>query len=116
MNNEDITPIILPLTYSSTRDHTPLINDYLLKLMDKRGCVIYGPTLFTLKYGVLPCTAKERSYAPVGDNIDAYNFNMTGQFFDCERGEQWCSERKQRGMYHAMRFLIYFQAVFHDIN
>ncbi len=106
MNNEDVNPIVLSSNYSGACEHTPATNADLLKLTSQTGEMIYGPTLFALKYRVLPCTVKRSVQNASGAYDDAYIFNMMGQFLASGRGRQWCPTRKQGGMYHATR-LVY---------
>lgn len=56
MNNEAIIPVILSSNYSGAWTHVPPTNEDLLMLTDQRRDVIYGPTLFALKYRAVPCT------------------------------------------------------------
>ena len=68
--------------------------------------MIYGPTLFALKYRVLPCTLSQNLQGTMGDYGDIYAYNLTGQFSAYGRGRQFCARRKHGGMYHATRFII----------
>jgi hypothetical protein len=107
MNNEDLNPIILSSNYSGTCAHTPLSNEDLLKLTSQMGDPIYGPTLFALKYRVVPCTVRRNLNTGPGSYDDAYTFTMSGQFLPSGRGRHWSTARKQGGMYHATRLVIY---------
>jgi hypothetical protein len=116
MNNEDVTPIILSSNYSGTSEHVALTNEDLLKLTDQQGSVIYGPTLFALKYRVLPCTVNRSLNATLGEYDDAFILSMTGQFSGYGRGRQWNARRKQGGMYHATRLVCSFRAILNSNN
>ncbi|CAF3366089.1 unnamed protein product [Rotaria socialis] len=100
MNSEDVASIILSSNYSGACDHTPLTNEGILKLTDQQSIVIYGPTLFALKYRVLPCTVNPKIHRST-DYVDVSTFNSIGQGVSFARGRQWSSKRKQGGMYHA---------------
>jgi len=105
MNHEDVASIISSSNYSGFCGDAPLSNGDLLKLMDEYGNVIYGPTLFALKYRVLPCRVNENLHATLGDYDDVYNFDMFGQLLTDDRGQQGCGKGKQGGMYHATRLV-----------
>ncbi|CAF3544077.1 unnamed protein product [Rotaria socialis] len=104
MNSEDVASIILSSNYSGACDHTPLTNEGILKLTDQQSIVIYGPTLFALKYRVLPCTVNPKIHRST-DYVDVSTFNSIGQGVSFARGRQWSSKRKQGGMYHATRLV-----------
>jgi len=111
MNNEDVPSIILSSNYSGACEHTPPTNADLLKLTDQQRSLIDGPSLFALKYRVLPCTLNQNLHGSIGNYDDAYTFNMAGQFSIYGRGQQWNAKRKQGGMYHATRLVYLFYAV-----
>ncbi|CAF3189330.1 unnamed protein product [Rotaria sp. Silwood2] len=105
MNSEDVTSIILSSNYSGTYDHKPLTNEEIFKLTGQQQNIIYGPTLFALKYRVLPCTVNQNIHYAASNYDDASTFNSLGQFLSCTRGRQWSSKRKQGGTYHATSIL-----------
>jgi hypothetical protein len=111
MNNEDVTPINLSSNYSGVCEHVQLSNEDLMRLTDQNKEMIYGPTLFAIKYRVLPCKVQQSSHNILGGDDDVYTFNLTGQFFAAGRGRQWNSKRKQGGMYHATRLVSLFGTV-----
>jgi hypothetical protein len=88
MTTEDVSSIKIPLNYSGAHEGILFTNDDLLKSTSQERGVIYGPSLFALKYRILPCTATEKSQA----------FN---------RGQKWPGKRKQGGMYRATRLINY---------
>ncbi len=108
MSKEDISSIVLSSNYSGTCEHTPLSNEDLLRLTSQAGDTIYGPTLFALKYRVIPCTVRQSSN---GEHADVFTFNMSGQFLPSSRGRHWSSKRKQGGVYHATRLVNYCRDV-----
>lgn len=82
-----------------------LTNEDLLKLTDEDKDMIYGPTLFALKYRVVPCIATENSHAGLDDHDDVFTYNSFGQFSTCNRGQRWSGKRRQGGVYHATRLV-----------
>ncbi|CAF4802356.1 unnamed protein product [Rotaria sp. Silwood1] len=112
MNTEDIATIILSSHYSGACDHQPLINEDILKLSGQQRNIIYGPTLFALKYRVLPCTVNQNIHSALrddDDDDDAWTINSICPFVTCMQEQQWSSKRKQGGMYHAtsvIQFII----------
>jgi hypothetical protein len=111
MNNEDVSPITLASNYSGACEHVPLSNEVILNFTDQQRMMIYGPTLFALKYRILPCTLKGSLQAALGDD-DANTFDLNNLFSIGGRERQRCAKRKQEGMYHATRFVILLRAVF----
>ncbi|CAF3723721.1 unnamed protein product [Rotaria sordida] len=101
MNNEDVASIILSSNYSGAYDQKPLTNEDIVQLTDQQRSIIYGPTLFAMKYRVLPCAVNQSIHSASGHYNDASTFNSIGQFLACTRGRKWSSKRKQGGMYHA---------------
>jgi hypothetical protein len=106
MNKIDDTAVSLCSNYSGAFEHTSPTNQDLLRLTDQQGVIIYGPSLFALKYRVLPCTVNQSSQLSSTDYDNIFNFNMLGQFSALNRGRRWCGKRRQGGMYHATRLVI----------
>ena len=103
MNNEDVRPNDLSSNYSGACERSALTNEDLLRLTSQMGDPIYGPTLFALKYRVIPCTVRRSFLNASGGYDDAYTVNMSGHFLRSQRGRHWNATRKQGGMYHATR-------------
>ncbi|CAF1665687.1 unnamed protein product [Rotaria sp. Silwood1] len=110
MNNENVSsPVVLSANYSGGCGNESFTNGDLLKLTDQQACIIYGPTLFALKYRVLPCTVTQSSSGSQSIYDDIYTYNLAGQFSAYSRGQLWSGKRKQGGMYHGtscLHFLI----------
>ncbi|CAF3664255.1 unnamed protein product [Rotaria sp. Silwood1] len=105
MHSEDLTSTILSSNYSGAYDHKPLTSEEIFQLTNQQQNIIYGPTLFALKYRVLPCTVNP-SIHYVGSNYnDASTSNSLGQLLSSTRGRQWSSKSKQGGMYHSTSVL-----------
>ncbi|CAF3826513.1 unnamed protein product [Rotaria sp. Silwood1] len=105
MHSEDLTSTILSSNYSGAYDHKPLTSEEIFQLTNQQQNIIYGPTLFALKYRVLPCTVNP-SIHYVGSNYnDASTSNSLGQLLSSTRGRQWSSRSKQGGMYHSTSVL-----------
>jgi hypothetical protein len=84
MHDKDVPRINMPSYYAgeySSFGHVQPTNEDLLTLTDSDKTMIHGPTLFALKYRVLPCTMERCS------------------FDEIERG----GKQKQEGIYHATR-------------
>ena len=111
MNNEDVSPIIIPPNYSGALGQKLLTNEDLLKLTNQERIMIHGLTLFALKYRILPCTVNQKLYATLGEHDNAFTFNSISQFLALGRGSQCCSKRKQEGVYHSTRLGSHFRIV-----
>jgi len=95
--------IALSSNYSGGCQITPLDNDALLKITDTQTVSIHGPSLFALKYRVIPCIVNRNSYPTTGTTDNAYFHNSSGAIANLNRGRKWCSKRQQGGMYHSTR-------------
>jgi hypothetical protein len=94
MDNEDAVPITLSSNYSGACEHGSLTNEELLVLSNPDRTMIHGPTIFALKYRVLPCTSDRNSDMILSDFNDIHMFSE-----EMERS----SKQKQEGIYHATR-------------
>ena len=99
-----MNPIDLTTNYSGRCEHTPFTNEDLLKITSQMGDTIYGPTLFAMKYRVVPCTVRRNINSGVNHD-DAFTVTLSGQFYPSGRGRHWNSSKKQGGIYHATRFV-----------
>ncbi|CAF1222881.1 unnamed protein product, partial [Didymodactylos carnosus] len=89
--------------------HGQLTNDDLLKLVSPQCSTINGPTLFALKYRVVPCTTIGNANNIGGGYNDAYSFTSAGHFRNISRGRRWGGKHQQGGMFHAtsaIQFLV----------
>lgn len=102
-NNDDHHSITLSENYSGACNNKPFTNEDIFNLTDQQGYLIYGPTLFALKYRVIPCKLYELTEKPVDLYSDAVTYGLNGAFKLYSRGAQWSSKRKQGGMYHVSR-------------
>lgn len=106
MSTEDHNPIKLVSNYSGGCDHAAFSNEDILKITSQMGDPIYGPTLFALKYRVLPCTLRRNVHTGMDEN-DPFTLNVTGQFYRSGRMRHINSSKKQVGIYHATRFGVF---------
>lgn len=60
MTTEDESSIIISPNYAGAQKRYWFTNEDLLKLTSEEGNLISGPSLFTLKYRILPCTVTEK--------------------------------------------------------
>lgn len=102
MSDESVTPIIVPSTYAGACEPTHVKQDYLLTLSKNARCVP-GPSLFVLKYGVLPCTLSE---GLIIDSVDSSSdddaSSVSGDPYRSNR------QRKQPSIYHITRLVKSF--------
>ena len=103
MTTEDHNPMKLVSNYSGGCDHAAFSNEDILKITSQMGDIIYGPSLFALKYRVVPCTLRRNLHTGMDDN-DPFSISLTGQFFRSGRIRHANSSKKQMGIYHAKRF------------
>ena len=67
--------------------------------------LIHGPTLFGLKYRVIPCMMSEDAGSGTGGYNDVFVSGMNGVISNVNRGPRWCEKRRQGGMYHSTRYV-----------
>lgn len=99
MTDEDVSSIIVPSNYAGACESTREKQDHLFALSKGSRC-ISGSSLFTLKYGVLPCTLSEDGPS---DFADSSSDDETGSASGRSR---WiCDRLKQRPLYHMTRLV-----------
>lgn len=89
--------------YAGSCQHGQFANVDLLQLTNPDRCMIHGPSLFALKYRVLPCTVRENLQISSGSYDDVFAINGLGQFAPFGRTRRTGDKRKMGGMLHATR-------------
>jgi hypothetical protein len=60
MDSENIASTMISSNYAGICEHEPLTNTNILRITKPAKDTIDGPTLFALKYRMLPCTLERR--------------------------------------------------------
>lgn len=60
MDTENTGSTAASASYSGVCEHAPLTNEDILQITKTAKSIINGPTLFALKYRMLPCTLERR--------------------------------------------------------
>lgn len=107
MSSEDHNPIKLVSNYSGGCEHSAFTNEDIFKITSQMGDTIYGPTLFALKYRVVPCTLR-RNTQHGGNENDPFTVSLTGQFHRSGRFRSPHLSKNQAGIYHATRCVFHF--------
>jgi hypothetical protein len=66
MCDENVSYVKIPMNYSGFCENTLFTNEDLLKLTDPEKDAIHGPSLFALKYRLLPCKATGKNKSNLG--------------------------------------------------
>jgi hypothetical protein len=103
MNKGEVVPTVLTAMYSGGVENTPLSNQDILQVTGPEFSTIHGPTLFALKYRVVPCTMMEDTGSDPANYNDIFIHGMNGVFSNVNRGRRWCGTKKHGGIFHATR-------------
>ncbi|UJR11591.1 hypothetical protein I4U23_015773 [Adineta vaga] len=97
--NDDLS-ITLPSNYSGTCEHTPLNNEDLLRIPGGEEPSIHRLSLFSLKYRVIPRTARQYAGSTSADDIEDDDDALLS-FSPQQRSLN--GKRHQTASYHAKR-------------
>ena len=102
MSDANTTPIIVSSNYAGACEPIQQKQDHVLTL-SKNADSAPGSSLFTLKYGVLPCTLTESSSVdPSDSSSDDERSIVSGE-------RRWNNRRhRQESMYHITRLVHSF--------
>jgi len=109
MNSDETKSSDVSTNYSGKYAEGHFSTTELIQLTNPDRSMIYGPTLFAMKYRVLPCSMRENLQINSGGYDDIFALNAYGQFSpQLGRVRRPGDKRKQGGMLHAtslMKFL-----------
>lgn len=98
MTEDNVSPITVPSNYAGACESIQMKQDHLLNL-SKNSSHISGSSLFTLKYGVLPCVLTE---GLIDDSTDSSSDDDASSASDEPKRNR---QRKQQPIYHMTRLV-----------
>ncbi|CAF1075343.1 unnamed protein product [Adineta steineri] len=104
MVDQSNAQILVSSNYSGVSQHVPFSNEDLIKITTQEDInLLHGPTLFSLKYRMLPCRMNRKSY----DNYKYSYLHTISSPLDDEQTST--TQGKKAGIYHTtsiLRFLV----------